>query len=458
MERNWRTAAVAASVLFVLVTAWGASQLKARRETERQLSARYQERFFEAVGHIENVEALLAKGLLVLSPKKRSNELSVTLFSDIWRQAFAAQANLTQLPLLQGTLLRTGKFLTQVGDFSYFVARKVSSGQELGSDEMGKLAEFRREAAILNSALRSAQVSASRGAMPWSQLQRQTNVRLLQRSKQIDDNDFVRLEKQAVEFPTIIYDGPFSDHITQREPRGLTGSNESEGRAEQIALNFMPAERKDNLVAESIGKANGAIPAYQIHIRRAGQDREIARLDVSRKGGHVIWMLNSRAVGTPTLELEQAGRKAKDFLVKRGFEHIVPTYANQSGGRATIPFAPLQDGVIIYPDLVKVTVALDNGEIIGYEALGYLMNHHSRSLPQAKITVEQALESVSPDLRIEGGPQLALIPLETLEEVLTYEVKGRHGDEFFVNYVDVQTGELIRILQIVDTPDGRMAI
>ena len=113
--------------------------------------------------------------------------------------------------------------------------------------------------------------------------------------------------------------------------------------------------------------------------------------------GHVVWMLNARHPQESTLTMDEAARKAKDFLVALGFEHIVPTYANQADGWAIIPFAPLQDGAIIYPDLIKVTVALDNGEIVGFEGIGYIMNHHDRDLPEPKITAEQALQSVSPN-------------------------------------------------------------
>ncbi len=203
-----------------------------------------------------------------------------------------------------------------------------------------------------------------------------------------------------------------------------------------------------------MGKIDGDIPAYQIRVRSAGSDVEIARLDISQKGGHVVWMINARVVGKSVLSLEEAGRKAKDFLVARGFEHIIPTYANYADGRAVIPFAPLQDNVIIYPDLIKVSVALDNGEVVGYEALGYLMNHHTRNIPRPKITADEAMRAISPQIQIVGVPQLALIPLETLEEVLAYEIKGQMGDAFFAHYVDAQTGKLIRILQIVDTPEG----
>jgi hypothetical protein len=64
------------------------------------------------------------------------------------------------------------------------------------------------------------------------------------------------------------------------------------------------------------------------------------------------------------------------------------------------------------------------------------------------------MRAISPQIQIVGVPQLALIPLETLEEVLAYEIKGQMGDAFFAHYVDAQTGKLIRILQIVDTPEG----
>lgn len=458
MERKWRTTTIASGVVLVLTLAWGVAQMNARRQTERRLSAGYQERFFEAVAHVENIEVLLAKGMLVLTPEKRSDELSVTVFSDLWRQAFAAQANLTQLPLMQGTLMRTGKFLTQVGDFSYMLARKIGAGERITEEEMGKLAEFRRDAGVINQAMQSAQASASRGSMPWSELESKSDARLRQSSKQVDDNDFVRLEKQASEFPTIIYDGPFSDHILQQKPKGLTGKAISGEQAIKIALEFMSVARGGNLVAEVVGKADGGIPAYQIRMRRTGHSGEIASLDVSQTGGHVVWMLNPRSVEKPTLTLEEAGRAAKDFLVAQGFEHVVPTYANKADGLAIIPFAPLQDGVIIYPDLVKVTVALDDGEIVGFESIGYLMNHHHRQLKKPQITPAQALQSVSRELDVMGEPQLALIPLETLREVLTYEIKGKIGSQVYANYVDVSTGQLTRILQIVDTPEGPRAI
>jgi germination protein YpeB len=459
VERHWRTVVTAAAILVVLSVLWGVSQTNARRTAERQLAASYQERFFDAVAHIENIEVLLGKAILALAPAKRSDELSVTLFSDLWRQAFAAQANLTQLPLLQGALMHTGKYLTQVGDFGYMLARKISAGEAIDEEDLVKLEEFRRDAAVVNQVIQEAQASAARGTMPWSDIRQKTNLRLARRSPEVSEDRFARLEKQAAEFPTIIYDGPFSDHVVQQKPKGLTGSPVSEERARQIAEDFMAKAQQESVVAEVVGQVDGSLPSYQLRIAHAARKgQEIARLDITRTHGHVVWMLNARHPQESTLTMDEAARKAKDFLVALGFEHIVPTYANQADGWAIIPFAPLQDGAIIYPDLIKVTVALDNGEIVGFEGIGYIMNHHDRDLPEPKITAEQALQSVSPNLEIVSEPQLALIPLETLEEVLTYEIKGRINGQNYVNYVDALSGELIRILQIIDTPEGPQAI
>ena len=87
-----------------------------------------------------------------------------------------------------------------------------------------------------------------------------------------------------------------------------------------------------------------------------------------------------------------------------------PTYYMQQENTVTLNFAAVQDGVTLYPDLVKVTVALDNGEIIGAETTGYLMSHQQRDLPEIRISREQARAEINPRLEVTGG-ELALIPV-----------------------------------------------
>ena len=61
----------------------------------------------------------------------------------------------------------------------------------------------------------------------------------------------------------------------------------------------------------------------------------------------------------------------------------------------------MQDNVIMYPDLIKVKVALDNGEVLGIETTGYLNNHvENRDISNIKITEEEAKKDLNTDLEI----------------------------------------------------------
>ncbi len=117
---------------------------------------------------------------------------------------------------------------------------------------------------------------------------------------------------------------------------------------------------------------------------REGDGPEVV-LDVSVTGGHVVWMLTKRDVAASRISLEEAVERARRFLEERGFGEMEPTYAGAAENVAVIPFVRIQDGVRIYPDQVKVSVALDDGEVVGFEALGYLMAHTERRLPSPAI-------------------------------------------------------------------------
>ena len=111
----------------------------------------------------------------------------------------------------------------------------------------------------------------------------------------------------------------------------------------------------------------------------------------------------------------------------------------------------------MYPDLIKLKVALDNGEILGIETTGYLNSHEERNLPEVKITKEKAKESLNKDLQI-LSENLAMIPTEYKTEVLCWEFKGKVEDREFLVYINTQTGKEEDILVILNTPNGTLTM
>ena len=163
----------------------------------------------------------------------------------------------------------------------------------------------------------------------------------------------------------------------------------------------------------------------------------------------------NRDIGEQNLNYEDANKIGQKFLAEKGFSNMKETYYLKNSGILTINYAYEQNGVIIYPDLIKLKIALDDGEILGIETTGYLNCHTERNLDKIKITKEQAKEKINKNLEIisEG---LAIIPTEYQTEILCWEFKGKIKEREFLVYINVETGIEEDILLIVNTPNGTL--
>lgn len=133
------------------------------------------------------------------------------------------------------------------------------------------------------------------------------------------------------------------------------------------------------------------------------------------------------------------------------------TYFLKQQGVVTINYAYEQDGVIMYPDLIKVKVALDNGEVLGIETTGYLNSHEQRKLPNAKISKEEAKKTLNKNLEIKSE-KLAMIPTEFKTEKFCWEFKGSVDGSDFLVYINAESGREEDILVIQNTPDGTLTM
>ena len=165
----------------------------------------------------------------------------------------------------------------------------------------------------------------------------------------------------------------------------------------------------------------------------------------------------NRDVLTEVISQEDANEIGKKFLNEKGFPNMKETYYLKQSGIVTINYAYEQDGVVMYPDLIKVKIALDNGEILGVETTGYLNCHEQRDISKVKITKEDAKKVLNKNLQImsEG---LAVIPTQWKTEVLCYEFKGKVDETEFLVYINAETGKEEDILIIVNTPNGTLTM
>jgi germination protein YpeB len=432
---------------------WGFKEQQTRKMAEAYVNNNYQRSFYNLADHVQNMEVLLSKSLLV-SEKKYDGKV----YSDIWQHASAAQENLTQLPVNQSIVGRTSKFLTQVGDYSRMMAAGAGSDTEISSDKWKTLNKLYLQSQELNKDLQTAQSNLMNGHVSIQELAGESGSKMQGQAKKLASSNFQQINQKVQDYPALIYDGPFSDHLEKTKPRGVTGASIGVSEARSKALGYIEQSQKTNLVAQVTDKTKGKIPSYRTEIYPQKDNKNKTVVEVTQQGGHLIWLINTRSVGKSTVSIDAAIKKAQQYLAKHGYKNMMDTYYVREDGSVTINFAYVdKNDIIYYDDLIKVTVALDNGDIVAVDASGYLMSHYDRKLAPPKVTMAEAKKAVNKNVNIKGG-RLAVIPTDSGGEKLTYEFSGVLNKEIYLIYIDSQTGKQEKILKVIGTNNGTLTM
>lgn len=429
-----------------------------RERTFRQATENdYNMAFFELVDYVQNVETYLAKSLISSTP-----EHGAEVLTHVWREANLAQAYLAMLPMGSEELANTSKFLNQVSDYSFSLSRKNIYNESLTQEDFDNLKNLHDYSVELENTLNQLSADMNDGRIKWGELNKKGSSIFATQVSNISKDSFSNLEENFHEYAGLIYDGAFSEHLTSVDKKGLTGENIDEEKAKQIAIEFFGNNNINKIESNGISE-NTNMPCYDFRVTLNGEKDEDnnAIISITEKGGHVVFMNYNRNVEAQTISEERADEMGKEFLANHGFENMEETYYLKQEGVVTINYAYSQNSsngnVTVYPDLIKLKVALDNGQILGIETTGYLNSHYERKIENINITKEKAKESLNKELQIESEG-LAIIPTEFQTEILCWEFKGKvDGTEFLV-YINVQTGKEEDILVIKDTPNGTLTM
>lgn len=413
----------------------------ARANTYRIQVQAVSERALNELGeYVANIETSLEKGLYA-NTATMINKLSMSLR----QEAAGAKSSLSQLSLAELELENMYRFLSQIGEFALSISRKIESGAQITQEERQKLTQLANYARELSKQIDSLRSALGNGSLQFEKI-----------SNTLPGNDsgtalaaaMEDVEQSMADLPTLIYDGPFSDHIMQRTPKMTTGKEEiTLANAKSIAAKFsgIPEDKLENKEDEG-----GVMPSY-------GFSGNSTTLSITKNGGYLSYMLSSRFADEVSIDTKTAIAKAQAFLNRAGYKNMKESYYTISDGICTINFAYTVDNVTCYPDLIKVSVAMDNGDVTGLDARGFLMNHQARNITKPALSQEQAAKSVSQSLQIKSA-RLAVIPTDSMGEKYCYEFHctGQNSQEVLI-YIDTTTGMEDNILLLTYSDDGVFA-
>lgn len=411
-----------------------------------QLEYNYQRALDDLSDHISNLETALLKGRYAATPPQQQG-----IAAKLQQESSGAKASLAQLPLSSVPLDELQRFLAQVGDFSSSLASQLARGETLSEEQTRQLSELGEYASSLNFDLKDVQARYDDGQSPLGEAVAAMGNLSDEGESPLSglQSGFRDMNEGFTDYPTLIYDGPFSDHILQMTSKMLEGeASVTQQEARSAAAKFLQVPQEALTFQET---TEGNLPLY----RFTGENLSIA---VTQAGGYVDFFLNAREIGEARLSAEDALEAAKHYLSARGMEDMKESYYTTSGNICTINFAWQQDGVTYYSDLIKVAVALDDGEVVGFGASGYLMNHTARELPEEKLSMEEARAVLSPFLTVQSEGR-AVIPTAGLHEVSCYEFScvSDSGEQLLV-YINVETGMEEQILLLLQSDGGTLVL
>jgi hypothetical protein len=424
MKRR-RTIAIVMGVIAVaaVITAgvFSVRSMAAEKSAKRDLTYTYERAYSDLRDCVSNISTTLDKSIYANTPTQQNG-----LAARLLHETGLAKEALATLPVSDTTMNNVSKYISQVGDFSMSLSNRISGGGHITEQEYKTIEELHTYAQKLSTNLSSLKLDYSSANF---------------------SSQFKQTAEDFANFPSLIYDGPFSDHINRQAARFLEGKSDvTKDAACAVAAKALNLS-KDKLAAAA--DTTGSLAAYNF---TAGS----TNIAVTKKGGMLCSMRNSRDITSEKISTDAALQKATACLAKRGYTDMQPTYWVKTDGRTLFNFAYQTKGVRCYPDLIKVGVAMDNGDIVELSASGYLMNHISRSFATPKYTKEAAQKKVSPKLKVTASRQ-ALIPTSGLKEVLCWEYTctGEKGDRVLV-YIDCATGMEQQILILQSSEAGTL--
>ncbi len=248
------------------------------------------------------------------------------------------------------------------------------------------------------------------------------------------------------------------DQVVQEPERDIGAE-----MAIQIAKDFWLGENAAGFQGRVAYESVGDTPTYSVELSLVQNNITIpfAEVDVVKRDGHVLWAMAipdpDREAGSQTgmmsppagsdERLLQGGHRAIDFLAQRNFPDMMLAYSQEEGGYGVYTLTPLQEGVRLYSDQVKVQVDLQEMKITGYEGSPFYRNHKERVLEDIVVTRSKLMTFISPYLRLEEI-NLALIQDDWGKEILTWEVRATVGKERFSLYYNCITGAEEKILRL----------
>ncbi len=434
---GWLAAVISLGVVVVALATVLTVNMFTPTESDNLLESSYQKSYFDTVSYVDSIDVTMSK-LLNTADATAQQKYLVKLAVD----AELCEDNLQQLPIADESKFYTTKIINQIGDYAKYLNEKLIDGESIDDLEHKALKSLYTANLALKDGLQKVN-SGMGNDYKFSELlnQEENNVLL---------KNFNELQNLSVDYPELIYDGPFSDGEKYGRVNGMSQEEISEETAGQIFYNKFSSYGIQSVT--SLGKTTEDIPTFNFIASTANSE---IFCKISVFGGDVIMFNESGQGETAVYEIDDCVEKASAFIDELGYKNMKAVWATGNGKTAYMNFVYEEDDVIIYSDMIKASVNQQTGRITGIEASSYYANHKERLIKDTEITVSQARKAVSSSIDVLTS-RLTVIPKGRNAEKLAYEFMGTSENSTYYVYIDAVTGKQIQMFKVIESTEGEL--
>lgn len=352
--------------------------------------------------------------------------------------------NINNLPINHSAVVDASEFLNKTTNYYYSLITSDKKISKKNKEDINEIYEA-SDKIYKNLDEMNSEIQYGNEGYDWI---KNSNVFMANEYTKID-NTFKAVNEEVSEYPTLIFDGPFSDSIVPNKKISLSDKVITKEEGAEIVSKLINNEAEVTYNSDMNASIECYVYSYEI------SDVNYYAY-VSKRGGKII-SLNSNydadENANRVIEINQAIDIGKKYLSNMNIDGMEENYYETNGNVITINYVYNDNGVICYPDLVKVKISLTNKNVVGFEATNYYSNHKQRNFEKDILSENKVLDLVNKDFDV-TKVRLALIPTNTEEEKYCYELKGKYNDEIFIIYINAKTGHEEDILKVIEANDS----
>lgn len=406
-----------------------------------QLENLYKRSLYELSSNVNDLEIDMSK-LIATNDTGSKREV----LNNIYNTCNVANSNISNLPIAHEKIDSVNKFINTLGGYCYSLLDKVNNDQNFTTEEYNTI-----ESLHGNSVMMKIELNRYISNLKFD-YQILSQVKLNNSSASIFDGGLSNVQSSVSKLPTLIYDGPFSESVINKEVKGLPENEVSVEEAKTVIKNSLKNYGVKSI--NYVNETNGKFVTYNFNVKLEKQNLYV---QVTKRGGVLLNITSFESTKGNKLTSEQSVALAEDFAKELGFNNMYSVWEATNGNIVYVNLAPIVDGVIYYPDLIKVKVDKGNGTILGWEATNYCYNHVTRKAQAANISIAEAQNKLSKALTVVER-NVCIIANKYVGESMAYEFICEWNDYTYYVYLDCFNGNELNILRVVSTTSGNLVM